>query len=69
MSETFIVIKENPIAASTIEVAPGQRVIATGPQAIVRHSMYSGAIFMLPWYAPLPGIVVDLPHLHQTGHL
>jgi protein-S-isoprenylcysteine O-methyltransferase Ste14 len=35
------------ITAATIEVAPGQKVISTGPYAIVRHPMYSGALVML----------------------
>jgi protein-S-isoprenylcysteine O-methyltransferase Ste14 len=42
----FFVIKENRYAASTIEVVEGQRVISTGPYAIVRHPMYSGAILV-----------------------
>jgi protein-S-isoprenylcysteine O-methyltransferase Ste14 len=43
----FIALKENMFAAATIEVAPDQKVIATGPYAIIRHPMYSGAIVML----------------------
>ena len=43
----FIVLKENPFAASTIEVPPDHKVISTGPYAIIRHPMYSGAIVML----------------------
>jgi|ERR1700674_1048579 protein-S-isoprenylcysteine O-methyltransferase Ste14 len=43
----FIVFRENTFAASTIEVAPDQKVISTGPYAIVRHPMYSGALVML----------------------
>jgi protein-S-isoprenylcysteine O-methyltransferase Ste14 len=43
----FIALKENMFAAATIEVAPGQKVIATGPYAIIRHPMYSGGIVML----------------------
>jgi protein-S-isoprenylcysteine O-methyltransferase Ste14 len=42
----FFVIKENRYAASTIEVVEGQTVISTGPYAIVRHPMYSGAILV-----------------------
>jgi protein-S-isoprenylcysteine O-methyltransferase Ste14 len=42
----FFVIKENRFAASTIEVVEGQRVVSTGPYAIVRHPMYSGAILV-----------------------
>jgi protein-S-isoprenylcysteine O-methyltransferase Ste14 len=43
----FLVFKENSFAAATIEVAPDQRVISTGPYALVRHPMYSGALVML----------------------
>ena len=43
----FLVFKANTYTAATIEVAPGQRVISTGPYAIVRHPMYSGALVML----------------------
>jgi protein-S-isoprenylcysteine O-methyltransferase Ste14 len=42
----FIVFKENTFAAATIEVAPGHKVVSTGPYAIVRHPMYSGALVM-----------------------
>jgi protein-S-isoprenylcysteine O-methyltransferase Ste14 len=43
----FLVFRENTFTSATIEVAPGQRVISTGPYAIVRHPMYSGALVML----------------------
>jgi protein-S-isoprenylcysteine O-methyltransferase Ste14 len=43
----FRVFRENTFTAATIEVAPDQRVISTGPYAIVRHPMYSGALVML----------------------
>ena len=43
----FRVFKENTFTAATIDVGAGQRVISTGPYAIVRHPMYSGAIVML----------------------
>jgi len=42
----FLVLRENSFAASTIEVAPDQTVIATGPYALVRHPMYAGALVM-----------------------
>jgi protein-S-isoprenylcysteine O-methyltransferase Ste14 len=42
----FLVVRENRYAASTIEVVEGQTVISTGPYAIVRHPMYSGAILV-----------------------
>ncbi len=44
---TFVVLKENPFASATIEVAPGQKVISTGPYTIVRHPMYSGGLLIL----------------------
>jgi protein-S-isoprenylcysteine O-methyltransferase Ste14 len=43
----FLVFKENTFASATIEVAPDQKVISTGPYALVRHPMYAGAIVML----------------------
>ena len=43
----FIVYKENTFTSAIIEVAAGQRVISTGPYAIVRHPMYAGALLML----------------------
>jgi len=42
----FLVIRENRYAASTVQVAEGQMVVSTGPYAIVRHPMYSGAILV-----------------------
>ena len=42
----FLVIRENHYAASTVQVAEGQTVVSTGPYAIVRHPMYSGAILV-----------------------
>jgi protein-S-isoprenylcysteine O-methyltransferase Ste14 len=44
----FVVYRENSFTAATVEVATGQRVIATGPYAVVRHPMYaSGSLYML----------------------
>ena len=43
----FFVFKENSYTSATIEVGPEQKLISTGPYAIVRHPMYSGAIIML----------------------
>jgi len=39
----FLVYRVNSYTASTIQVAPGQKVISTGPYAIVRHPMYASA--------------------------
>jgi protein-S-isoprenylcysteine O-methyltransferase Ste14 len=49
------VFKENSFTAGTIEVAPGQNVISSGPYAVVRHPMYSGALIMLFGTAPALG--------------
>jgi protein-S-isoprenylcysteine O-methyltransferase Ste14 len=43
----FLVFKENSYAAGVIEVGKEQKVISTGPYAIVRHPMYTGALLML----------------------
>jgi len=44
---TLGVMKANSFAASVVQVEAGQKVISTGPYAVVRHPMYSGAILML----------------------
>jgi protein-S-isoprenylcysteine O-methyltransferase Ste14 len=43
----FFVFKENTFTSATIEVDPEQKVISTGPYALVRHPMYAGSIIML----------------------
>jgi protein-S-isoprenylcysteine O-methyltransferase Ste14 len=44
----LLVYRENSFTAATIEVAPDQKVIATGPYAIVRHPMYaSGSLYII----------------------
>jgi protein-S-isoprenylcysteine O-methyltransferase Ste14 len=43
----FWVIRVNSFAASTIQVAEGQKVISTGPYAYVRHPMYAAALLLL----------------------
>ncbi|HEU4582507.1 MAG TPA: isoprenylcysteine carboxylmethyltransferase family protein [Polyangiaceae bacterium] len=41
------VLEENSFASALIEVGSEQRVIDTGPYALVRHPMYGGALVML----------------------
>lgn len=41
------VYRENTFGAATIQVAKGQRVISTGPYAVVRHPMYASASIYL----------------------
>ena len=43
----YFVLRENSYGAATIQVAEGQKVISTGPYAVVRHPMYSWALVML----------------------
>ena len=38
----FFVFKENTFASAIIEIGAGQKVIASGPYALVRHPMYLG---------------------------
>src|SRR5215467_4360893 len=39
----YLVFQENSFGASTVEIVKGQKVISTGPYAVVRHPMYAGA--------------------------
>jgi len=41
------VYRENTYTSATIEVTAGQRVIDTGPYAVVRHPMYASALLYL----------------------
>ena len=43
----FLVYKENPFSSATIEVAKDQKVISTGPYAVVRHPMYASSFLYL----------------------
>jgi protein-S-isoprenylcysteine O-methyltransferase Ste14 len=67
----YFVLRENTYAASTIQVEENQRVISTGPYALVRHPMYTGALILMlgiplalgSWWGLLlliPGIAVIL---------
>ena len=69
-----MVLCKNSFASSTIEVVPDQKVISTGPYALMRHPMYAGALVMFvavppalgSWWGLLPvavlasGLVVRL---------
>ena len=48
----FLVFRENSYASSTIEVGAEQKLVSTGPYAVVRHPMYVGGLVML-WGVPL----------------
>ncbi len=41
------VYRENTFTSATVQIAEGQRVIETGPYAIVRHPMYASSLLYL----------------------
>jgi len=43
----FLVFKENTFTSAIIEVGSEQKIVSTGPYALVRHPMYIGALVML----------------------
>jgi len=43
----FLVYKENTYTSATIEIAADQKVIDSGPYALVRHPMYASALLYL----------------------
>ena len=43
----FLVFKENTFTSALIELSTNQKVITTGPYALIRHPMYMGALIML----------------------
>lgn len=43
----LIVFRENSFGGSTVETFEGQKVISTGPYALVRHPMYTGVLVMI----------------------
>jgi protein-S-isoprenylcysteine O-methyltransferase Ste14 len=59
-------LKENSFSASTIKVFKDQKVISTGPYALVRHPMYTGALLLAlasplalgSWWGFLPILLV-----------
>jgi protein-S-isoprenylcysteine O-methyltransferase Ste14 len=43
----FFVFRKNSFTSATIELAPDQKVISTGPYALVRHPMYAAGLVLL----------------------
>lgn len=62
----YFVFRENSYTSATIELAPDQKVISSGPYAYIRHPMYAGALPMLlgipialgSWWAVLSFFVI-----------
>jgi protein-S-isoprenylcysteine O-methyltransferase Ste14 len=66
----LLVLRENSFSAATIRRMEGQRVITTGPYAVVRHPMYVGALIMVAGVPLALGsywgelfVLVDIPIL------
>ncbi len=64
------VYRENTFTSATISIADGQRVISSGPYAMVRHPMYAGALVYLAGtplalgsYLGLLALIVIVPFL------
>jgi protein-S-isoprenylcysteine O-methyltransferase Ste14 len=51
----FLVFNENSYASAVVEVGAEQKVIDTGPYALVRHPMYAGALVLLAGIPPALG--------------
>ena len=60
------VFKENIYASRIIEVDQEQKVISSGPYAVIRHPMYTGVVIMYSvsplalgsWWALIPGLMI-----------
>jgi|SRR5579859_48261 len=57
----FLVFRANSYTSATVEVAAEQKVVTTGPYALVRHPMYSGALLMCVFVPIALGSWVGLP--------
>ena len=60
----MLVLRENSYASRVVAVEQGQRVVTTGPYAVVRHPMYVGVLVMFlftpvalgSWWATIPAL-------------
>jgi protein-S-isoprenylcysteine O-methyltransferase Ste14 len=57
----FLVFRENTYTRATIEVSAGQKVIRSGPYAVVRPPMYAGALLLLVFTPLALGSWVAVP--------
>jgi protein-S-isoprenylcysteine O-methyltransferase Ste14 len=62
----FLTFRANSFAAATIQVDPDQRVVSSGPYAVVRHPMYAAAGLMIlatpvalgSWWGLIPAVLL-----------
>ena len=62
----ILVFRENSYASTVIQVEKEQKVITTGPYAVVRHPMYFGLVLMMlftplalgSWWAIIPALLI-----------
>jgi protein-S-isoprenylcysteine O-methyltransferase Ste14 len=62
----FVTFKENSFAAATVRAESEQRVISSGPYALMRHPMYTSALIMFvgtplalgSWWGLVPALVL-----------
>ncbi len=59
----FLVFRENTFTSAVIEVTADQRVIDSGPYAVVRHPMYTGALVLVAGIPMALGSFVGLATL------
>jgi protein-S-isoprenylcysteine O-methyltransferase Ste14 len=59
----FLVFRENTFTSAVIEVASEQRVVSSGPYAVVRHPMYAGALVLIAGIPLALGSLVGLATL------
>jgi protein-S-isoprenylcysteine O-methyltransferase Ste14 len=55
-----LVFRANTYTSAVVEVAAGQQVVSTGPYAVVRHPMYSGALLVIAGTPLALGSIVAL---------
>ncbi|HEY4785202.1 MAG TPA: isoprenylcysteine carboxylmethyltransferase family protein [Bacteroidales bacterium] len=67
----IIVFNENSYASAVIKLEDEQRVISTGPYAVIRHPMYTGMLLMTLFTPPALGsywafipCILFIPWLH-----
>jgi protein-S-isoprenylcysteine O-methyltransferase Ste14 len=53
----FLVLKENSYASRIVEVTKDQKVVSTGPYAVIRHPMYVAQIGMIVFMPPALGSI------------